>query len=84
MATNHKSGELETRLRKYTRTHKDLRQITIYTDYPGRADWVVDIRYKDNKQASFGVDYSAKDDMVAVVFDAIKRQMASRQYAPVD
>lgn len=61
------------------RTQDEIKRITILTEVQGIHGWVVEIQYKDNKYASFAVDYGKKGfDMLTEIMRSIKLQLAGK------
>ena len=63
------------------RTHKDIKRIVIQTEHPRIDGWVVSIDYKDSKFVNFSIDppKDETEDMLALTYECIKRQMKSSQ-----
>lgn len=59
------------------RTWKDIKEIRVFADKL-KSGWVVEISYKDSKNATFSIDYGSKNENMLVLLNkCISRQMDS-------
>lgn len=58
------------------RPESDIKDIRILTEVPGIDGWVVEMRYKDGKHVSMGIDRGASSTLYET-FISIRRQLDS-------